>query len=656
MRRVVGPLLAALMITPLLPATQVMAAATADRAFSLENHGFGDLLVDPVHDAVLVSTGPQGTKVFVRDHDGDPIATVTGLAGPSKMALSADGSMLYVVLATTTAVAAVSTSTWTTVAQHAMPPGSCLNDLVAVGTRLWVGGGCTSEPATLGSIDLTAPDFAAAAFTPTTLPAAVSLAGTPALSPSPISPSLVVMSASGAAAPHLYLLDLTTDSPTLVNYRNPDHQRLDPVADLTFSPDGSLLVSVTGNLFAASTLAASGAYAAASTSRSEATAISPDNSRIARGGESYGVDFFTRGGVVARSVGIGPGMNAYLHLPRGSVAFSSTGDWAYLVNSEGRDLPVTLVVVREPAKSVPTLTVSPNSTVKLDATAVLKGTLSNVGAPAGDITVHRTSDFGPVLDSLVPVNADGTWSLSQVLTQRGLYRYYVSWPGNAEYTGVEGYTAVTVNGLRPTLTLHSNMPSTGWVYGQTVTLTTHLGPTHTQRKVRVIRAYKTEPDNEILVGSAGVNAAGDYIAKSTATFIGFYKAYFDGDDRYTPASVYLSMENVRTALYSRVYYYYSTSSGYQLYHLNVVPVMGAAPAPWITGCLIDFYIERWSSTYGWLPYGELYNQHPGSDGAAFVRMSLPRKVGDRFRIHAQSHNNGYFKNSSSAVYYLRITT
>ena len=100
----------------------------------------GDLVVDEPHGHVFVSGGQAENSVVVADLAGHPVDTIPDLAGADGMLLSADGSTLYVALATGQGVAGIDTAT---LAVTTYPtPGLCPRDLSQVGTVLYVTATC----------------------------------------------------------------------------------------------------------------------------------------------------------------------------------------------------------------------------------------------------------------------------------------------------------------------------------------------------------------------------------------------------------------------------------------------------------------------------------------------------------------------------------
>lgn len=89
---------------PALPAP--LAAGGSDHDLGLAK--FGTLVVDELHQRLLISGRESGT-VAVLDLNGARLSTIGGLAGANGMALSRDGTTLYVALAGASAIAAIDT-------------------------------------------------------------------------------------------------------------------------------------------------------------------------------------------------------------------------------------------------------------------------------------------------------------------------------------------------------------------------------------------------------------------------------------------------------------------------------------------------------------------------------------------------------------------
>lgn len=638
-------------------------APTADRVFQLGTPGFGAMLVDAVHDQLLISAGSTGTTVLVRDHDGDAVTSLTGLAGPTALALSPDAALLFVLQAGSRSIAGFDTATWTSRGQVSLGTTTCATTLTAGLDRLWFGHACGSNPAGLGNVDVTGlasgGDLSSASVSLGAMPADVTITGSPRVAASPTDPTTLVLSASDSPQAQLYVLDTASGTPTVRAYRRADHLTIDPIRDAAFTADGGSISTGTGLFFRASDLAADGAYQREVPH--DATAVSGDGLVVARTAWEYGLDLYTRGGTRYRTLttyASGDPYGDHVRGQLGGLAFTASGDWLFVISGSGPpNYPVRLIAIREPAKRSSAVTITAPVTVALDSTMVVKGRLVGVdtAATAQSVRVRRSSDFGSPADIVLPVAADGTWSLNQTFRQRGAHRYVVTWAGDATHAASESATVVTVKGLSPGLIIRLGTQADQLVYSRPVTVTVLLGATHTSRSVQVQKlpwGVKTP----ITIGGGTVNSSGSFTMRAYPGFPGgSYQAYFAGDGRYVPKRTGINVL-VGALVDSRLFDQYTTSGNYAVYHLKTNPVFGIAPWPLMAGCIAEFVIEKYSSTQGWQYFGAGQSRTFTSEGAAFIQFGLPRKVGERYRIYGFTMNNGEWRNSYSSLRYFTFTS
>jgi hypothetical protein len=120
--------------------------------------GFGSVAVDDKHQVVYVTGGAGGNSVLVVGFDGQVKQTIDKQYGASGLVLSADGSTLYVALASGDAVSAIDTSTLKQKASYATPvPHTCPTTLARTGSSVWIGYGCGQDwTAGVGVLDTSA--------------------------------------------------------------------------------------------------------------------------------------------------------------------------------------------------------------------------------------------------------------------------------------------------------------------------------------------------------------------------------------------------------------------------------------------------------------------------------------------------------------------
>jgi hypothetical protein len=146
--------------------------AHADDDDRLPLPAFGDVVVDQVHQKVFVSGGPTTNGIVVTDFRGKVVKQINGQPGATGLELSADSATLYVALAAGDAISAISTTTYTETARHAVGPQTCPTHLARTGSVVWFGYGCEADwnakigrfdPAATPPVDISQP-FGGATF------------------------------------------------------------------------------------------------------------------------------------------------------------------------------------------------------------------------------------------------------------------------------------------------------------------------------------------------------------------------------------------------------------------------------------------------------------------------------------------------------------
>lgn len=150
MRRTALALFALLSVGLVLPT----ATAQADGAHADGLTGFADIVVDQAHGHVFISQH-SGT-VVVTDLAGKAVGTIEGLAGANGMALSDDGSELFVALTDADAIAQVDTAAPLAAgAVTTYPTGTstCPLDVAYTAGLVWYAATCDGQWAELSALD-----------------------------------------------------------------------------------------------------------------------------------------------------------------------------------------------------------------------------------------------------------------------------------------------------------------------------------------------------------------------------------------------------------------------------------------------------------------------------------------------------------------------
>jgi YVTN family beta-propeller protein len=392
-------------------------------------------------------------RVVVADSAGAVTDAVTGLPGAVGLALSADGSRLYVALSDSAEVAEIDTGTLGITRRISLAQYPCPTHLSLAGDRLWVGYGCYGQWSG-GVVTL---DVSAASPTVTSVvgssygaPVVAAAVGVLAAGSTGLSPaSFDVYSVDGASA-------------TLRGTITGDASNL---GDLAITPDGATVVAASGYpymhvAYDTGTLAEVRRYGDPSTfwGYPNAVAISPDGTYLAAGrngsprlsvhrvadGATLSQADSTAGDLVARAV-------TFL----GSDVFGVLNDWQagkfYLWRVAGATLPTSTITLTPPA----------SATALEPLTITGRLSFSDGTAPgAQQLAVTRTLP-DDTKATLAPVTtaADGTFSVTDTPPVGGSVRYDVAWDGDAAHRGSSDSVTVSVAKRSPTLTLTG--PTTG---------------------------------------------------------------------------------------------------------------------------------------------------------------------------------------------------
>lgn len=241
----------------------VPTTAHADGVKALSLTGFADIVVDDAHGHVFISQDSATLLVF--DLDGNPVGSVPNLYGAAGMALSEDGTKLWVALSDGDAVAAVDTST---LAATSYPTGvSTAPTSVAVTSGLvWFshgGGKVGALDPTDGSVTLNLG----------------SVSGSALLAASPAKPGELFAIGTGVSPTTLYAFTAANGETPTLSQRTSRWNTGSNGRDLAITPDGTKVVVAHGSpyehpAFLTTDLSSAGSYA--STNYPNAVAIRGD--------------------------------------------------------------------------------------------------------------------------------------------------------------------------------------------------------------------------------------------------------------------------------------------------------------------------------------------------------------------------------------------
>lgn len=622
------------------------AAAASDTAVALPLTTFKDLVLDEAHGHVFISGG----GVVVRTLDGAAVATISGQAGATQLALSDDSSTLFVLLPGASAISAVDTTTLTETARYDTGNLPCLGDVVYANQRLVFSYGCIDQfNSNLGIIDLTADS-------PT---ATLGLLAeyeryTPVLGATPAKPGLVFVGLSTNYPATLKVLDLTSGSVAWGATRS----QLPPADFFSFTSDGSQLVTGRGDRYRTSDLASEEAYTKPvprdgwfSPGPSGLTAWTTAHSY--RAPDLY---VFREDRSIARTYEMGGDddlFQPYLVL-EGGMAFTADASRLLAVAVNVEDKRPELRVLHDPTVTPTSFQViKPVGTI-IDKGFVLTGRLvsnsaSQVAIPGATVTVVRDSVYGKVLLPSRRTASDGSFAIADKVTKRGVYGYSFHWAGDSTRHAATARFSFYVKGLLPALSIPTSAGP--WSYGAKPVVVAHLGTTRSRSLALYAQAYQS---GKVLVKKGTVNGKGDLAAPWSVNRRITFSASFAGDDTYEPRTVAKTLL-VRAKVVNQLVGSYATSGSYKLFHTSVDPGQVVTVYPNHGGSCVDLYAERYRDG-AWHASASLTCAALDGESRARATLISSAPAGTRFRLKAVFRGSVSNARTVSAWQYGRFTT
>ncbi|MFJ5260804.1 YncE family protein [Streptomyces sp. NPDC088387] len=613
--------------------TGVAGPAVADSAKVLPVKSVGDVVVDGLHRRVYVSD-PTGGKIVVTDYNGAVKATLSGLAGVSGLAVSADSGQVYAAVKNSSRIVAVETATYTETASY--PLGAAPGDLEVVDGRIWFTHGTD-----FGSLDVSG----AAPVVQLAQRGDVGFGGAYGmfLAADPAVPGTLVAGNGGDLA----VYDLTAEGATLRVKGSMDTA----VRQLDLTPDGGQVLTSWGD---PDTGYAIGAYSAADLTEQtgypidaypNAVRVAPDGS-VAGGSDSWydpDVHIHHPGDPAPvreydfPNTGNSSGADT---LVDGALAWApdSSRVFAVSVNTYGT---YTLRALTDPTKELPTVKVSaPAKSDRAKKLTVTGKLTSKTRLAAGtSLKVTRTDLESPNGKALpaVKTKADGSFSLTDTPPSGGKVTYKVSYEGDATHAPAAGSDAVEVSRKAVSLSLNNN--GKVYSYGKDVTFTAQLGSTYKNRTVAIYAdPFGTDKPKKLLK-SAKVNSSGKLSAKVDMTRDTTVTAVFAGDSRTAPKTV-KSTGYAQVKVSTSVSKHYKTgkigSTKYYYFRKNTDPVF-TTTMTYYKGREQRFQLQVYYQG-SWYDSGSEYFALP-TNGKSAVSLEAPGESGIRARMRS-SYLNG----------------
>ena len=207
------------------------------------NYRFGDILVDEARGHIYITGGKGTSDLVVTDLDGGNVHTFAGIApGAAGMALSPDGTKLYIAASDQDWLRIVDTTTFALSGQFAGKTDgtmSCPRDVAFAAGQLWVSWGCDNAPAGIGKVDLQTGAFQLNAI------GSIDdrLATAPLLATTPAQPNMVIAGETGSNPALVVRFEAT---PALLYQQAIRRTDGGSVDQLAITPDGSQVIVPSG--------------------------------------------------------------------------------------------------------------------------------------------------------------------------------------------------------------------------------------------------------------------------------------------------------------------------------------------------------------------------------------------------------------------------
>ena len=628
------------------------AASAADSVVPLPLTAYRDIVVDDAHSHLFL-TGGGSNGVVVRDLAGAAVTTITNQPGASQMTLSEDGSLLYVALASGDAVSAISTTTLTEVTRYSTGATTCPASVAVTMGKVWFGYGCGGASGNLGVIDPAAvdPDPVVTLGTLT----AGSYYYAPRLQASAAKPGLLVAGEFGISPATLRVLDVSTGAAVVSATNHPGSN----LQDFAITSDGSHVITASGSpyehdSYKTTDLSADGVYGS-NNPYPNAVATGAGGPVAAGLDASYSTDIsiYQAAGTLVRSYEMGGCCNQGQSgsLADAGLALNADASVLYAVTTDYLGAAVTLRVLRDPGKLISTLDLYPPVSVPINHAFAISGTLTSAGLPVAGalVTVARDSTYGTVPLAPRTTASDGSFSIPDTLSRRGVYGYTVSWAGDSSHAGTTSRRVTKVIGLTPALSITTSAGP--YAYGAKPVVVAHLGTT----KVRTLSIY-AQPygGTKVRLKTGTVDANGNLGVAYTLSRRTTFTASFAGDDTYEPRAVAKAL-TVHARVAETLYGAYGTSSGYKLFHTSVDPTLVVTVAANNAGSCVSYVAQYYSSgawhTGATLSCGTL---DANSQHGAVYYTNAP--AGTRFRMRAAFSGSALNVATTGAWVYGKFTT
>jgi DNA-binding beta-propeller fold protein YncE len=233
--------------TPTQSASPTPPPGWADVKIPLPGYGFpyhfGDILVDDARQRIYLTGGPSTNDLVVTDLDGNIVHRVSDIPGAAGMALSPDGSKLYVTASDEWWITIVDTTTYETDGLFAgKTDGSdtCPRDVAFAAGQLWFSWGCPdTADGYIGRIDPQTREYDLSVARVDS-----EMTSAPLLATVPGQPDVLIAGETGSNPAELFRFQVTSTELVQQAWRRTDGGS---VRQLAVTPDGSQVIVPSGS-------------------------------------------------------------------------------------------------------------------------------------------------------------------------------------------------------------------------------------------------------------------------------------------------------------------------------------------------------------------------------------------------------------------------
>jgi sugar lactone lactonase YvrE len=613
------------------------------------NPGPGPLLPLPLGTFDQFVADPHGHLFFaggglaVTDLSGKRLPSPAGEGSAASVALSPDGSTVYVALYWSAEVSAISTTTLKQTAAYMLPASDQPYTVAVQGGKLWVGyNGGLGPGAGIGSFDLTA---ASPAFDPTalTVPA---WAPTVTLAADPSDSGHLLAAANndplhGQPLHGLVSFDVSGATPVLLDesatFPNCGFNGFAVTAggkQVILACNGRTTVHVIDT----TTLAQVGQYTTGNAP--QAVAVAPDGSVAAGAAGGPNLSVYRAGGTAPE--------NTYeINYQLQGLAWSADGSTLYAVGTTvPHGIPEWwLETIGYPQDAVSSVGLSGPSSAGIDTPVSLAGFVhlgtgrAHAGVPVA-VTRTRKGSSAKVAFPLTTA-ADGSFTLADTPPVLRTYTYTARYAGDTTYAPSSNALTVTVTLRRPPLTITTGTLTSG--YGRPVHVTAHLGRANTSRVVSIYEQPVGSHTRKLL-RTGPVDAHGTLTVSYAPVHSTTFEAVSAGGGLYAPLTVTRTVAVSARVTLTLSGYYASTRNGgvlYRLYHHDAHLNTTVTVAPDKAGDCIyldaqEYFNGAWQAS---VLYGCQFLDSASSFSGYLLLSTVDRGVPYRIRADYPSSDN-----------------